>query len=379
MTDLTPALERFLARTDRRTPFLALDPSVAAEQYRSLTAAFPGAGAYFAVKACPQPEVLQTLAALGCGFDVASTGEVELALDAGADPALISYGNPVRGPADAAAAYAAGIGQYVTDSAEDIDVLAEHAPGSPVLVRLLVSDAGSATPFAAKFGAARDEAVRLLGAVSAAGLVAAGVAFHAGSQQVRPEAFAAGVGEALAVAADAGLRRPVLNVGGGFPVAYREPVPAFPAFAAAIRSAVDAAVGSGQIDGLQLQLEPGRALVAEGGVVRSTVLRVSRRPGVESRRWVYLDVGRYTGLAETEGEAIAYRLRVPARTGPCEPVVLAGPTCDGDDVLYRRTPCPLPLSLEAGDVVDLLATGAYTASYGSVGFNGFAPLPVHVV
>ncbi|MFD1533056.1 type III PLP-dependent enzyme, partial [Pseudonocardia aurantiaca] len=170
MTDLTPALERFLARTDRRTPFLALDPSVAAEQYRSLTAAFPGAGAYFAVKACPQPEVLQTLAALGCGFDVASTGEVELALDAGADPALISYGNPVRGPADAAAAYAAGIGQYVTDSAEDIDVLAEHAPGSPVLVRLLVSDAGSATPFAAKFGAARDEAVRLLGAVSAAGL-----------------------------------------------------------------------------------------------------------------------------------------------------------------------------------------------------------------
>jgi ornithine decarboxylase len=59
--------------------------------------------------------------------------------------------------------------------------------------------------------------------------------------------------------------------------------------------------------------------------------------------------------------------------------VLAGPTCDGDDVLYRRTPCPLPLSLEAGDVVDLLAAGAYTASYSSVGFNGLPPLPVHVV
>ena len=58
---------------------------------------------------------------------------------------------------------------------------------------------------------------------------------------------------------------------------------------------------------------------------------------------------------------------------------LAGPTCDGDDVLYRRTPVALPLSLRAGDAVDLLATGAYTASYASVGFNGFPPLAVHVV
>jgi ornithine decarboxylase len=379
VTDLSPALERFLAGTERATPFLALDPAVAAERYRSLTDALPDAAAFFAVKACPQPEVLATLAALGCGFDVASTGEIALALAAGADPAAISHGNPVRGPADAAAARAAGVGQFVTDSAEDVEVLAGHAPGARVLVRLLVSDAGSATPFAAKFGAAPDEAVRLLRRLPAVGLVPAGVAFHVGSQQVRPEAFGAGVTAALAVAAGAGLRRPVLNVGGGFPVAYREPVPAMSAFAVAIRSAVDAAVGRGQVDAVRLQVEPGRALVAEAGVLRSTVLRVSRRPGVDDRRWVYLDVGRYSGLAETEGEAIAYRLRVPGRSGPDEPVVLAGPTCDGDDVIYRRTPCPLPLSLVAGDVVDLLAAGAYTASYASVGFNGLPPLPVHVL
>lgn len=372
----SPEVERFLATADLPTPYLVLDPQVVADRYAGLAGALPDAEIQYAVKACPQPEVLRALVALGSGFDVASPAEVRLALCAGADPDRICYGNPVRGPADVAAAHAAGVRRFVTDSAEDVRLLAARAPGARVLVRLLVSDAGSATPFVAKFGAVRDEAVALLGAVVDAGLVAEGIAFHSGSQQVRPEAFAAGVTEALAVAAAAGLRRPVLDVGGGFPVAYREPVPDVAAYADAIRRAVAAA---GVADDVHLMLEPGRALAAEAGLIRSTVLRVSRRPGVDDRRWVYLDVGRYSGLAETENEAIAYRLRVPGRAGPCEPVVLAGPTCDGDDVLYRRTPCPLPLALESGDVVDLLAAGAYTASYASVGFNGLPPLPVHVV
>ncbi|GAA5130730.1 type III PLP-dependent enzyme [Pseudonocardia adelaidensis] len=366
----SPATERFLASADLPTPYLVLDPQVVADRYGQLRAALPAAEVHYAVKACPHPEVLRTLVALGCGFDVASPGEVELVIAAGADPDRICYGNPVRGPGDVAAAHAAGVRRFVTDSAEDVRLLAARAPGARVLVRLLVSDAGSATPFAAKFGVLRDEAVRLVGAVADAGLVPEGIAFHSGSQQVRPEAFADGLAAARDVAEDAGLPRPVLDVGGGFPVAYRDPVPDLAAYAAAIRAAAA---------GADLMLEPGRALVAEAGLIRSTVLRASRRPGVDHRRWVFLDVGRYSGLAETENEAIAYRLRVPGRTGPDEPVVLAGPTCDGDDVLYRRTPCPLPLSLEAGDAVDLLAAGAYTASYASVGFNGIAPLPVHVV
>jgi ornithine decarboxylase len=60
-------------------------------------------------------------------------------------------------------------------------------------------------------------------------------------------------------------------------------------------------------------------------------------------------------------------------------VVLAGPTCDGDDVLYQRTPYRLPLSLRGGDTLDILAAGAYTASYSSVAFNGFPPLPTYCV
>jgi ornithine decarboxylase len=364
----SPALEEFLSDADRPTPLLVLDPAVVADRFRALTGAFPGAGIRYAVKACPEPAVLRVLAALGSGFDVASPAEVRLALAAGGDPARFCYGNPVRSPAHVADAYAAGVREFVTDSIEDLRVLAERAPGARVLVRLLVSDAGSATPMLAKFGASAAEATRLLRMAPALGMGAAGVAFHVGSQQVRPAAFAEATKAALDVAAAAGVGRPVLDVGGGFPVEYREPVPGLAEFAAAVAG-----------HGADLLLEPGRVLVAEAGVIRSSVLRVSRRPGVDDRRWVYLDIGRYQGLAETEGEAIAYRLRVPGRGGPEEPVVLSGPTCDGDDVLYRHTPCPLPLSLAAGDPVDLLAAGAYTASYASVGFNGFGPLPVHVL
>lgn len=379
MTSVSPALERFLASAPGPTPFLVLDRGVIDERYMALSGEFGRAAVRYAVKACPQPAVLTRLAELGSGFDVASPAEMDRALEAGASPSVLCYGNPVRGSKDIARVHEAGVRLFVTDSAEDLAALVVHAPGARVLVRVLVSDSGSATPFSGKFGAAPREAVRLLRVASQRGLEGVGVAFHVGSQQTRPSAFARAVAQALAVAGAAGLRRPVLDAGGGFPVAYQQRVPGAGAFAAAIASAVADAVEAGLVEGVELMIEPGRALVAEAGVLRASVLRVSRRPGVDHRRWVYLDVGRYSGLAETEGEAIAYPLRAPGREGPLGPVVLAGPTCDGDDVLYRRTRCCLPLALRGGDLVDLLAAGAYTASYASVGFNGFAPPTVHVI
>ncbi|MGI5131139.1 type III PLP-dependent enzyme [Pseudonocardia sp. CA-107938] len=365
------AVDRFLSTTDAPTPFLVLDPEVVAQRYREFVAVFPGAAIHYAVKACPHPAVLRVLAEAGASFDVASPAEVRLVLEAGAPPSTLCYGNPIRAARDVATAHAAGVRRFVTDSVEDLEVLGVEAPGAGVLVRILVSDAGSATPFASKFGVTCTEAVRLLQHAAAVGLRADGVAFHAGSQQSRPAAFADAVRQALAVAAAAQLRRPVLNIGGGFPIAYREPVPAIAEFAEAVRGAIGP-------DGIDLVVEPGRALVGEAGVLRASVVRVSHRPGIDHRRWVYLDIGRYAGLAETEGEAIAYALRTPGRGGPGGPVVIAGPTCDGDDVLYRRTPYELPLDLRSGDVVDLLGAGAYTASYASVGFNGFPPPAVYV-
>lgn len=349
------------------SPYLEIDLSLVRDRHAQLREAFPETRVLYAVKANPHPAVLAELAAAGSGFDVASTGEIELALSAGADAGSLGHGNPVRSPADVASAAAAGVRLYVTDSAEDLRLLADRAPGASVLVRLAVDEAGSATPFGGKFGCSVTQAAELLDAAELAGLDPAGLAFHVGSQQVRPNAWSA------AVARCAQVGRPIrlLDVGGGFPIRYRDPVPPLAEFAAAIRTALDRYFPAVTPE---LALEPGRFLVAEAGVLHAEVVRVSRRH--DGRRWVYLDVGRYGGLAETEGEAIGYRITTPHDGGPAAPAVLAGPTCDGDDVLYREV--RLPVALRAGDPVRLLAAGAYTASYASVGFNGLPPLEVRL-
>ena len=119
-------------------------------------------------------------------------------------------------------------------------------------------------------------------------------------------------------------------------------------------------------------------MVGSAGVVRSEVVLVSRKSADDQRRWVYLDVGKFGGLAETMEEAIQYPL-ITERTGVPGPVILAGPTCDSADVLYERAGYQLPDDLRAGDLVTIEAAGAYTSTYSTVGFNGFAPLAAHYI
>ncbi len=122
-------------------------------------------------------------------------------------------------------------------------------------------------------------------------------------------------------------------------------------------------------------IEPGRFVVGDAGLVSAEVVLVSRRDRNDPVRWVYLDIGRFGGLAEVEGEGIRYRIRPVRKTkGKDGPVVLAGPTCDSADVLYEKAPYPLPVTLEIGDKLLIEGTGAYTSTYSSVAFNGFPPL-----
>jgi ornithine decarboxylase len=357
------------------TPCLVMDLDAVRAAYRRLRAVLPEARVYYATKANPDLRVLATLAELGAGFDVASPAEVALCLAAGAEPESISYGSTVKKRSDVAYAFGAGVRRFAVDSPADLENIAAAAPGSQVYCRIFVPDDGARTPFGRKFGCSPAEAAELLRAAGRLGLAQHGVSFHVGSQQLDPAAFARGVAAAADVAgelAGTGVPLPVLNLGGGFPVRYAAPVPPVAAYTSAIRDAVRRHFPHGVPS---LAIEPGRILVAEAGVLRTEVVLVAER---DDRRWVYLDVGRYGGLAETENEAIAYRI-VSRRGGPDGPVVLAGPTCDGDDVLYQRTPYRLPLSLRGGDTLDILAAGAYTASYSSVAFNGFPPLPTYCV
>jgi ornithine decarboxylase len=123
-------------------------------------------------------------------------------------------------------------------------------------------------------------------------------------------------------------------------------------------------------------IEPGRGMVGNAGVIETEVVLVSKKSENDDVRWVYLDIGKFGGLAETMDESIRYPIRTPRdrRDGEVGACVLAGPTCDSADVMYEREPYLLPVSLEIGDKLLIEGTGAYTATYAAVGFNGFAPL-----
>ena len=95
----------------------------------------------------------------------------------------------------------------------------------------------------------------------------------------------------------------------------------------------------------EMLIEPGRFIVGDAGLVSAEVVLVSRRDRNDPVRWVYLDIGRFGGLAETEGEAIKYRITTPHDGSATGPVAIAGPTCDGADILYEKSNYRLPLAL----------------------------------
>ncbi|GAA0620587.1 ornithine/lysine decarboxylase [Kutzneria viridogrisea] len=384
-TEPTGAMSRIREYLDREkppTPCLVIDLATVRERYHQLAAALPGARLYYAVKANPNAEVVRLLVELGASFDVASIPEIELCLASGARPEQISYGNTIKKRADIARAFELGVRLFTSDSLADVEHLAEHAPGASVFCRVLLADTGSLTPFGKKFGCAPEMATELLSHAVRLGLRAGGVSFHVGSQQLAPSAWDEGVRQAAGVAAKLaaeGIEPPLLNIGGGLPGRYTQDMPPLAEYAGAITSSVREHFGAAGLALPQLVLEPGRFLVADAGLLRSEVVLVSRKSTEDTHRWVYLDVGRYNGLAETENEYITYLLATPGREGATGPVYLAGPTCDGDDVLYQHNVYRLPMELRAGDHVEFLSTGAYTASYSSIAFNGFAPLPTHCI
>lgn len=345
----------------RTTPVLVLDLDAVEQAVRDFRAHLPGVRVLYAVKACPHPAVLRRLVDLGVGFDVASAQELRDVLAAGADPADISYGHPVKPRAHVETAYAAGVRRFTADATAELAKLAVAAPGSQVVVRVTVDQAGADWPLADKYGVALDEAQALVHEARHRGLEPVGLVFHVGSQQRRAAAFAEAVDRCADLLRTEGL--PVLNLGGGWPAQVRAGDPALAdAAAAAQRAAADLPAG------VRLEAEPGRSLVAAAGSVVTTVIGTADRDGT---RWAYLDAGVYSGLLEADGEVTRYPLWTSAEGEPVA-TVLAGPTCDSTDVLYRST--ALPHDLAEGDRVVLGGAGAYTTCYSTVGFNGFPPL-----
>ncbi|HEY6432291.1 MAG TPA: type III PLP-dependent enzyme [Acetobacteraceae bacterium] len=368
----------FLAAQQPATPCLVFDVDRVEENFRALRHVLPLAKIYYAVKANPAAPVLERLARLDSSFDAASIEEVEACLAAGASAASISFGNTIKKAPAIRRAHAAGVSLFAFDSAEELAKLARHAPGARVYCRIRVENDGADWPLSRKFGTTVEHARSLMLQAEEMGLDPYGLSFHVGSQQTRTEAYELAISRVAMLFTDlteAGVNLRMMNLGGGFPTRYRDDVPEIDAFGQAIMGAMTQHFGNALPE---MVIEPGRFIVGDAGVVSAEVVLVSRR-GDDAVRWVYLDIGRFGGLAETEGESIRYRIVTPHDGGPMGPVAIAGPTCDGADIMYERANYRLPLELACGDRVELLATGAYVTTYASQRFNGFAPLTEHYI
>ena len=372
-------IARFLADNSPETPCLVVDLDVIAEAYASLCRHLPLALIYYAVKANPAPAIVAMLERKGANFDVASRGEIGLCLGNGVAPDRLSFGNTIKKEKDIAWANQAGVRLFAFDSANELEKLARAAPGAKVFCRILVTCDGAEWPLSRKFGCAPAMAVELLRQARNAGLDPYGISFHVGSQQTDLGQWDDAVGTAarmFSALAEADVKLRMVNIGGGFPAHYSGEVPGVERYARAVMAAVTRHFGN---DLPEIVMEPGRSLVGDAGVIQSEVVLIAEKGGDDDRRWVYLDVGKFNGLAETIDESIKYRILTPGRGGSSGPVVLAGPTCDSADILYERTDYRLPLGLRVGDKVEILSTGAYTASYASVGFNGFPPIRTYCI
>jgi ornithine decarboxylase len=355
-------------------PCLVVDLDIVRENYRAFAKALPDSRIFYAVKANPAPELLALLVSLGSCFDTASVAEIEMVLAAGATPERISFGNTIKKERDIARARALGVRLFAVDCKAEVEKIARAAPGAKVFCRFLFGCAGAEWPLSRKFGCDPEMAVDVLDHAQRLGLDPCGVSFHVGSQQRRTAAWDEALKSAAAIfraCADRGINLSMVNLGGGFPTRYLREVPAVEAYGRSIFRALRRHFGNRIPETI---IEPGRGMVGNAGVIEAEVVLVSKKNEHDRTRWVYLDIGKFGGLAETMDESIRYAIRTPHDGDEVGPCVLAGPTCDSADVLYEKRPYDLPISIEIGDKVLIEGTGAYTATYAAVAFNGFAPL-----
>ena len=363
-----PTVDHLVATQRPEEPMHCLRPAAITATARDFVAAFPGAVMY-AVKCNPEPAVLRALHAGGVShFDCASISEVALVRQMFPD-AAIHFMHPVKARGAIREAWGQHrVRDFVLDSAEELAKILQETAATDVagdltlIVRLALPKGDARLDLSGKFGAAPDAAAALLR--EARGHAARlGVSFHVGSQCLDPLAWR----KALAVTGDviraAGVTVDIVDVGGGFPVAYPdvEP-PALGAFLAEIEAGFEAL----NLPDAELWAEPGRALVAGGA---SVVVQVQQRRGDA----LYINDGVFGSLADAGALGFRYPVRLirPDGARPDAEEIgwrFYGPTCDSADVM--NGPFALPADVAEGDWIEIGLLGAYGSCFRTA-FNGF--------
>lgn len=347
---LTFDVARELAKA-HGTPLLVLSQEKLRCNIADLRSCLPQVRFHYAVKANPHNAIVRLVHQEGLGFDVSSPGEISRVLSLGVSQEDLLYTKPVNKESELRYARDAGVTWFVIDNPFEVDKLSRCAPGSNILVRLRVSTKDAVVDLSYKFGAAPNEALHLIQKVHNAGLSIRGLSFHVGSQCTNPYSFVETIATCRVIfnqAAANGLLLDTLDIGGGFPVTYLEPVAPIEQFCDPIAAALDRYFGT-----YQIIAEPGRFLVGDAVTLIVQVIGKSIRAGI---KWYYVDDGLYGSFSGKLYDKCDYPV-VAEQDDKKELCVLAGPTCDSFDVLYANRALP---ELDIGDILLVDGMGAYT-------------------
>lgn len=344
------------------TPLLVLSLEQIEKNYRLLRTHLPRVKVFYAIKANPHRRILKLMRDLGSNFDVASDGEIMELSSLGVDGSRMIYANPMKTVNGLRACRNAGVGKMTFDSAGEIDKMARECPGATVLLRIRIDNSSAHVDLNKKFGAAREQALELLLKARDAGLDAAGIAFHVGSQTTSadPYLYALDIArEIFEEAAAAGMQLRIMDIGGGFPI----PEPKVRFNLQEMLNQINARLDE-DFPGVEIWAEPGRFICGTAVNLITSVIGVTERGG---QPWYFLDEGLYGTFSGVLFDQWDFKL-ISFKEGEQVAATFAGPSCDSLDIMFRGK---MTVRQEEGDLILVPICGAYTSASATT-FNGFS-------
>ena len=344
------------------TPLLVLSLEQIEKNYRLLRTHLPRVKVFYAIKANPYRRILELMRDLGSNFDVASDGEIMELSSLGVDGSRMIYANPMKTVNGLRACRNAGVGKMTFDSAGEIDKMARECPGATVLLRIRIDNSSAHVDLNKKFGAAREQALELLLKARDAGLDAAGIAFHVGSQTTSadPYLYALDIArEIFEEAAAAGMQLRIMDIGGGFPI----PEPKVRFNLQEMLNQINARLDE-DFPGVEIWAEPGRFICGTAVNLITSVIGVTERGG---QPWYFLDEGLYGTFSGVLFDQWDFKL-ISFKEGEQVAATFAGPSCDSLDIMFRGK---MTVRQEEGDLILVPICGAYTSASATT-FNGFS-------
>ena len=345
------------------SPLLIIDCERVRVQLRKLKRALPRVTLHYALKPLPHPAVVQTVIEEGGNLDLATTGEVQLVRRLGVAPQRCIHTHPIKRPQDIRNALDFGVRLFVADNPDEVRKFAALRGEAELLLRVSFRSPGAVCDLSRKFGCDPEDALALAKLAAELGIDVRGLSFHVGSQTADPGKHVEAIDACAKLIAAARRQRlgsfDMLDIGGGFPIDYMQPVADIGRFCAPIRAAL------GQLTArIRVIAEPGRYIVGPAAIGVASVMGRAQREG---HWWYYLDDGLYGSYSGQLYDHARYPVE-PLKDSPERlPSVLAGPTCDSIDVIAENLMLP---RLAAGDLIVGRAMGAYTWASASQ-FNFF--------